>query len=197
MALKYVQPQHTPKMKQLQYFSIQGKCAPAYWFRNYDSQNFRSVVESITLSQALLISSIYRTDLFFFSESKEDNLKILKAWHAFKRLPFTNSIMDKFIRAENRADSLELYFDTLFNLMHQPAHLARYKERFRETAQLESQNLILNDLMACDLHLSETYKKEELSHVRLNDKPICQATFLPCKHFSLIADKGIAEMIYN
>jgi len=186
-----------PKMKQLQYLSIQGKSAPAYWFRNYDSQNFRSFIESVTLSQALLVSSIYRTDLFYYAESGQHLESILKAWHAVKRIAQKEHAIDKFIRADNRAETLEMYFDTLFHLMHQPAHLARYKERFRETVQLEPQNIILQDLMACDLHLSEMYKKESLSHVRLNDKPICEATFLPCKHFSLIADKGIAEMIYN
>ena len=183
-------------MKQLRYLSIQGKNAPAFWFRNYDAHNFRSTVESITLSQALLVSSIYRTDLFYYSDNEEDQGIILRAWSAFKRLEHESIRVARFIRGSDRSESFECYFDTLFHLMHHPAHLTRYKERFKEVVQIEPQNCILKDLMACDLHLSEKYRKEELDHVSLSD-PVAKAAFLPCRHFSLIADKGLAEMIYN
>ncbi|WP_421872434.1 hypothetical protein [Marinoscillum sp.] len=183
-------------MKQLRYLSIQGHNAPAYWFKNYDAHNFKSTVESITLSQALLISSIYRTDFFYYSDNPEDQSIILRAWCAFKRLDYSSTNLDKFVRADTRGESFQIYFDTLFHLMHHPAHLARYKERFKELVQIDPRNIILRDLMACDLHLSERYKKEELDHVSLSD-PVAKAAFLPCRHFSLIADKGLADMIYN
>lgn len=184
-------------MKHLKYLSIQSRFAPAYWFRHHDAQNFRSVVECITLSQTLLISSIYRTDLFFLTDNEDDISTVIKAWCAFKGLKYDKSSHEKFIRGLDRPKSLEFYFDTLFHLMHQPTHLARYKDRFREVAQIEPSNYILQDLMACDLHLSKQFKKEELAHVSLSEKPLSGTVFLPCKHFSLIADKGIAEMIYN
>ncbi len=124
-------------------------------------------------------------------------LDVLKAWHACKNMSHVNQHLEKFIRAHTRSEALEFYFDTLFHLMHQPAHLARYKARFTEVAQLEPQNRILQDLMACDLHLSKQYKKDDLSHVSLTGQPQASPSLASYESFGLLADKSLSEMIYN
>ncbi|MEQ9306789.1 MAG: hypothetical protein RJQ14_22935 [Marinoscillum sp.] len=183
--------------KQLQYLSIQGSNAPTYWFKNYDAQNFRALVESITINSSLFVSSIYRSDLFYYAEDDETTDHILRAWCAYKRISFSESRKQKFVRGLNKHEAFEYYFDTIFRLMHQLPHLIRYKERLNELIELEPNNSILKELMECDSHLTEKYKEEEVDYISLSTPSGLKPSFLPVKNFKLIADKGISELICN
>lgn len=157
-------------MKNIQYLSIQGRYAPSFWFKHYDAYHFRSVIESITLSRALIISSVYRTDIFF--RSKEDQMElILKIWCVLKEFKLTSAVKNKFIRTSNEREAFEFYFDTLFHLMHHPLHFEKYKEHLTEIQLQESNNPILNELMQCDVHLSKRYKEQEVDYISLALSP--------------------------
>ncbi|MEQ8474537.1 MAG: hypothetical protein RIC35_25285 [Marinoscillum sp.] len=184
-------------MRQLQYLSIQGSNAPTYWFKNYDAQNFRALVESITLSNSLFVSSIYRSDLFYYTEDLHTTEKIVRAWCAYKRIPYSEGRQLKFIKGLNKHESFEYYFDTIFRLMHQLPHLIRYKERLNELIELEPNNVILKELMECDSHLVEKYREEEVEYISLSTSSGLKPSFLPVKHFKLIADRGLSDMIFN
>lgn len=154
-------------MKPLRYLSIQGSSAPSFWFKHHDAHSFRSLVESVTLCNCLLISSIYRTDIFYRSYAdKTDTL--LKIWCTFKNIPFRHDVIQKFVRGTNNQESFEFYFDTLFHLMQHPAYYQRYRDRLTEIQLLEPTNAILTDLMKCDMHLSEKYKNEDLTYLSLS-----------------------------
>ncbi|RED92659.1 hypothetical protein [Marinoscillum furvescens] len=154
-------------MKPLRYLSIQGSAAPTYWFKHHDAHSFRALVESITVSNCLLISSIYRTDIFYRAHTDKTDL-LLKVWSAYKNIPFHNEVIHKFVRGSNDQESFEFYFDTLFHLMRHPAHYQRYKERLSEIQLVEPGNTILTDLMKCDLHLSRRYKNQEVAYKSLS-----------------------------
>lgn len=189
-------PQPLPKMKQLQYLSIQGRCAPSFWFKHHDAQAFRSLTESITLSSTLIVSSIYRTDVFFSEEGDKADL-IIRTWAAFKRLPYDLQTKEKFIRADNKQEAFELYFDTLFHLMQHPTHYERYKQRLWELQLLDKTNPILCELMQCDLHLADLYRQQKVNYPGLAQAdPKLQNKSAP-ENFGLLAQKCLPALIYN
>ncbi len=184
-------------MKKTHYISIQGRYAPSFWFKNQDAHSFRSLVESITLSRSLIISSIYRSDLFYCSDDDKSDL-IIRIWCSFKGHHFDDHIKGKFIRADSKPDAFEFYFDTLFHLMLHPPHYERYKERLNEIQQQEKNNSILNELMQCDLHLSECYKAQEVDYKQLaKDAESVQASSVAYTEFGTLAKRRIKDLNYN
>ena len=183
-------------MKEIQYLSIQGSCAPSFWFKDYDAQSFRSLIESLTLSHSLIISSIYRTDVFFMAE--EDHLDlIMRSWSTFKRHPFDQHLKGKFIRANNRKEAFELYFDTLFHLIKHPKHHERYRLRLNEIQQLESNNPILTALMECDMLLTEKYREQHVKYVSLATSEKVSQYIPSGENFSLLANERIRKLNDN
>lgn len=164
-------------MKNIQYVSIQGRCAPSFWFKYHDAHHFRSLIESITLCRGLVISSMYRTDIFFCSKEDKTDL-ILKIWCLFKGFNYTQEIKSKFIRTANENEAFEFYFDTLFHLMHHANHFEKYKEELTEIQLQEQDNEILNELMQCDLHLSQRYKEQEVDYISLALTPGLKRVYL-------------------
>ncbi|MEQ8582099.1 MAG: hypothetical protein RIC30_12495 [Marinoscillum sp.] len=183
-------------MKEIQYLSIQGSCAPSFWFKDHDAQSFRSLIESLTLSHSLIISSIYRTDVFFMAE--EDHLDlIIRSWSTLKRHSFDQHLKGKFIRANNRKEAFELYFDTLFHLIKHPKHHERYRIRLNEIQQLESNNPILKELMECDMLLTEKYREQHVKYVSLATAEQIGQYIPSCENFSLLAHERLRKLNYN
>lgn len=184
-------------MKQIYYLSIQGSSAPAFWYKNHDAQNFRSLIESITLSSTLFISSIYRTDLFYRSE-KDLSESILHIWCTCKGIHYDHMVKSKFVRAEGLDQSFAFYFESLVHLMTHRRHYERYKERLNEIHQQEDRNTILNELMKCDLHMAKSYQKQQLNYMQLSsvqqdNQPFC----LNRQAFRVLADEFLKEKNYN
>lgn len=156
-------------MKNLQYLSIQGRCAPSFWFKNRDAHCFRSLIESFTLSRALVLSSIYRTDILFCFPEDHTEL-ILRLWCLWKEFPLNAEIKSKFLRTADNKEALEFYFDTLFHLSHHTHQFEQYRERLSEILHQEPDNAILNELISCDSHLTTYYCQLE-PHLSLTLSP--------------------------
>lgn len=142
-------------MKQTRYLCIQGKYAPRFYLKNESAQNFRSLIESITLSNALVISSRYKSDLIYSAEEDLTN-QLIKAWSAYKGLEFKDSFLDNFISASGDSDTLEYFFIKLAHVsMHRDWYID-FCQHFEEICEKEPGHALLKPIISCNNYLNET-----------------------------------------
>ncbi|WP_370088260.1 hypothetical protein [Ekhidna sp.] len=137
----------------LHYIHIQGREAPRFYFRDKTAQNFKSLIQSFTDGSSLVISSLYRTDVFYSSE-KNLSEKILKLW-SLQEQSFDSSLLTF---AEGRDKALELFFTSLVSFSSANKWYDAYLEEFRHAISLDRNNPILSDLKLCEQYLQTSHK---------------------------------------
>jgi hypothetical protein len=137
----------------LHYIHIQGKDAPKFYFRDKTAQHFKSVIQSLTEGPSLVISSLYRTDVFYSSE-KDRSDNILKLW-SLQEQSFDAS---KLTIVSGRDNALELFFTSLVSLSAASNWYESYLEEFRHACSLDQNNPILKDLKLCEQYLQESHQ---------------------------------------
>jgi len=135
----------------LHYIHIQGKDAPGYYFRDKTAQHFKSMIQSICEGSALVISSLYRSDVFYLSH-KELTLEIFKLW-ALQEKTFDPSKLKVF---SGRESVLEYFFTSLVVFSAAHKWYEAYLNEFRSACSMDKNNPILKDLKACEDYLQET-----------------------------------------
>ncbi len=137
----------------LHYIHIQGKEAPKFYFRDKTAQNFKSVIQSLTEGSSLVISSLYRTDVFYSAEyDRSEN--ILKLW-SLQEESFDPS---KLTIVSGRDNALELFFTSLVSLSAASNWYEAYLNEFRHACSLDQNNPILKDLKMCEQYLQTSHK---------------------------------------
>lgn len=151
----------------LRYIHIQGKEAPRFHFRDQTSRSFKSVIQSLTIGSPLLISSLYRTDIIYKTESDKSE-EILKLWELYTK-PIENRKLLTFI--EGRDKTLESFFTTLVALSSVSLWYNAYLEEFRHSCSLDYSNPILQDLKECEKYLQDSQKTiyRPLTTINSND----------------------------
>lgn len=127
---------------------IQGKDAPQFYFRDKTAQNFKSVIQSFTEGASLVISSLYRTDVFY-SAQKEYTSDVVKLW-SLQAKEFDSS---KLTMVTGRDEVLEHYFTSLVSFSAAYKLYEAYLSEFRYACSLDQNNPILKDLKLCEQYL--------------------------------------------
>ncbi len=150
----------------LHYIHIQGKSAPAFYFRNRTAQHFKSLIQSLTEKSSLVISSLYRTDILYIAE-EDFSESIFKIW-ALQEQEFDPK---KLMCVNRRESSLELYFTSLVSLSSATKWYEAYLDEFRYACSIDRNNPILKDLKLCEQFLQESNQTiaRPLSGARPND----------------------------
>ncbi|WP_425389533.1 hypothetical protein [Ekhidna sp.] len=137
----------------LRYIHIQGKEAPGFSFRNKTAQNFKSLIQSLTDGSSLVISSLYRTDVFY--QAEEDHTDdILKLWSLQEETFDPKKLHFK----HGRDKSLEAFFTSLVSFSSAIKWYEAYLEEFRHACSLDQNNPILKDLKLCEQYLQESHQ---------------------------------------
>ncbi len=144
-------------MKQTRYLCVQGKYAPRFYLKNESTQNFRSLIESITLSNAVVISSRYKSDLIYHAEEDLSN-QLIKAWSVFNGLVYKDSFLNKFISASGENDTLEYFFVKLAHVAMNRDWYIDYCQHFEEVCKKEPEHVLLKQIISCNKYLKETNK---------------------------------------
>lgn len=137
----------------LHYLHIQGKHAPGFFFRDKTGQNFKSLIQSVTEGAALVISSLYRTDVFYQAQEPHTD-HVVKLW-SLQEKSFDPS---KLTTVAGRDDVLEHYFTSLVSFSSANKWYNTYLEEFREACALDRNNPILKDLKLCEQYLQASQK---------------------------------------
>ena len=135
----------------LHYIHIQGKEAPKFYFRDKTSQNFKSLIQSMTEGSSLVISSLYRTDVIY--QSKEAfTEKILKLWS----LQEESFSPERLTMVSGRDKTLELFFTSLVSFSSASKWYNDYLDEFRHACSIDRNNPLLKDLKLCEQYLQES-----------------------------------------
>ena len=137
----------------LHYMHIQGKYAPAFFFRDKTGQNFKSLIQSLTEGASLVISSLYRTDVFYQAASPHTE-EVMKLWS----LQEQSFDLKKLTIVQGREDVLEHYFTALVSFSSVNQWYQSYLEEFRLACSLDQNNPILKDLKLCEQYLQASQR---------------------------------------
>ena len=138
----------------LYYLQIQGRYAAGYYLGE-KSQDFKSLLESMTNAPALVISSKYRTDIIFSSE--EDCVKeVFKVWRFYTGR--TSFDVNKFTLYLEREAILQHFFKSLVALSKMKDWYAKFLIEFKEICRADRNSPIAQDLLACESHLQKNEK---------------------------------------
>lgn len=147
--------QLTNRMKQTRFLCVQGKYAPRFYLKNKSTQNFRSLIESITLSSAVVISSRYKSDLIYHAD-KDLSQQLIRAWSIYNGMDYKDSFLNKFISANGESETLEYFFVKLAHAaMHRDWYID-YCHHFEEVCKNEPDHVLLRQLIDCNKYLLET-----------------------------------------
>ena len=170
----------------LRYIHIQGKEAPRFHFRDQTSRSFKSVIQSLVEGSPLVISSHYRTDIIYNSET-DKTAEILKLWSFYtKAIEDTKPL--SFI--EGREMTLETFFTSLVALSSVSLWYNGYLEEFRHACSLDYSNPILQDLKNCEQYLQDSQKTIYRPLTEID-----QADLLPRKDVYADLSKHINEFL--
>jgi hypothetical protein len=141
-------------INQMNSFTIQGVNTGSFQFRHNSGQGFRSLVESLVMNSATLISSKYRIDLIYNSETDRQD-DILKLWCTLTGKKFNIAVKQKFLKSRGRHETLEHYFTSLIYLARMPAWFSDYSRQLNLVLLQEPNHPIHKDIVGCARHLAK------------------------------------------
>lgn len=108
--------------------SIQGHLAPAFRLNKADAAELKKQVETISQEHVLVISSKFRTDLFYYD--MDDHVEeIIRIWCNICGASYKDSTKLKFFRSKSELLTLTHFFYRLQLLYRMPQwHKAYYEE---------------------------------------------------------------------
>ena len=178
-------------MKQLRFLCIQGKYARGFHLNGDSIQSFRSLVESMTLSSALVISSPYRSDLLYHSD-EDISLKLLRVWCAYKGSPYQDAYASRFTQAFGIEETLEFFFVKLTHLSRRKTWLHPYTNQFTEICLKEPNHELLKPLLGCNKFL----RSRHLPDIGLADNPVSKMQYTR-DNFHQLATNTLIHFIGN
>ncbi len=133
---------------------VQGLAAKKLQFKNHSGQEFRSLIESMTLNKSVLICSPYRIDLIYSSNS---NLQtpIKKLWCKISDVPYCKKVSGSFLQASDEVGTFFNYFHSLKQLSFSPQIFKLYKNQFHKVVTQEPNHVIHKKLIDCAYYLSK------------------------------------------
>jgi hypothetical protein len=145
---------------------IQGKYADKWWLHDKE-QHFISLIESLTDQPILFISTVNRTDLFFFDISMLDNL--IKTWCLSKCRDYYSRYIELFTVKQGRNESLRHYFTSLYSLAIDKKAYQEYREKFNKIKNKYGDNKIMDYLISSERYLERINKAYRSSGMILNN----------------------------
>lgn len=153
--------------------TIIGESAPDFYLDKQRIPDFKSVLRSLTSSRVLVVSTKFRTDLFYNS-SESMNSDIMKIWGLY-----TTENLSGFQKADVKEvagdeASLSDFFNAINILSSNWYKYGIYRETFQEIFDNDQQNPIAMKVVQCDQYLIEHTKTDRIplvnSDIKLNPK---------------------------
>ena len=184
-------------MNEIKFISIQGKYAPYFCFERPDADHFRSIVESATSGNSLIISSAYRTDILYSSPEEKSDL-IIKKWCDYMGYHYDSHVNSKFIRSSCQKETFELYYDTLLQMILHTNHFNGYKKSFDMVRRQQADHILLQELLNSDFKLSESYLTANFNYNDYNELPVeSRRDVIDIQGFTSLALQGIKDLHSN
>lgn len=141
--------------------SIQGHFAPAFRLNKADAAELKKQVEIISQEHVLVISSKFRTDLFYYDV--DDHVEeIIRIWCDISGVTYNDSTKIKFFRSRNELLTLTHFFYRLQLLFRMPQWHKAYSEELLSMWIENPKEPVLGILMKVMILLNESCNEHTL-----------------------------------
>jgi hypothetical protein len=110
------------------------------------------LMRSITSGRVMIISTKFRSDLFYSSEQTQNDA-ILKLWALYTHTDLESLNSEDIVSSMGAENSLGRYFHSINQLSHNWHYYQIYKKFFRETFSNDQENPVAKTVVNCDRHL--------------------------------------------
>ena len=175
--------------------SIQGKYAIGYHINLELIENFKTLVRGVTSGCVFVVSSKYKTDIFYNS-TEEKHAAIQKAWSLYSN--DANDMDNVHIkRFSGNKDTFSYFFQSLISLSTNWYWNKNYRDYFLKSYMSDTGNLLANKILDCDNYLM---KKKNISRTRsqlIDQKKYRPLDYTTTKDTSLIAIHQLLKISEN
>ena len=134
--------------------SIQGKYASHYRFKQHSAQSFKNLIQGITGKCCAVISSRFRSDLIYCSETFTHK-EALKLWSVHLKEEFDQKQRHLFVFKKGKEAVLNHYFNSLNEFCRIHGWYEEYVDEFNALLALDTNNPVLQLIAECDYHLAK------------------------------------------
>lgn len=134
--------------------TVVDKVARNFYIEQRYISDFKSVMRSVTSGRVMIVSTKFRSDLFYSAE-KQKNKSILKLWSLYSNTNVSNLDNHDFMTSSGDEESLFKYFQSINKLSRNWYYYWLYKKAFRNTFGNDQQNPMAQTIMGCDQYLTK------------------------------------------
>lgn len=129
--------------------SIVGKHARDFYLKQACISDFKSLIRTVTSGRIMIISTKFRSDLFYHAEQAE-NKPILKLWALYANVKPDEFDAEHIVTSVGHEESLTQYFQSINKLSTNWLYYRQYKEVFALIFTNDRQNPVARTIVACD-----------------------------------------------
>ncbi|MEQ6118032.1 hypothetical protein [Reichenbachiella sp. MALMAid0571] len=132
--------------------TITGKSARNFFLEQQCISNFKSLIRAITSGRTMIISTKFRSDVFY-TGMKNSNNSILKLWALYADTSLSCLNRKDCTTSKGDQQSLSGYFLSINKLSENWCNYGLYKKAFNHAFNNDQQNPVARTIVQCDLHL--------------------------------------------
>lgn len=133
--------------------TVVGKVAKGFYLKPQRMSDFKSVLRTVTSGRVMIISTKFRSDLFYTAENSE-NEAILKLWALYTNMELSSFGDQNFITSIGAEASLSNFFQAMARLSANWYYYRQYKKAFQNTFGNDQRNPVALTVVDCDRHLT-------------------------------------------
>lgn len=142
-----------PHLGMIHLITVTGPSAKSFYLDQSCLPDFKSLMRTVTSGRVMIISTKFRSDLFY-SASNPENEAILKLWALYAKVESTDIQQPGFITSIGAEESLSNYFQAINKLSSNWHHYTTYQKAFYHTFRNDQDNPVAKIVMQCDQHLA-------------------------------------------
>ncbi len=132
--------------------TVVGNSAKNFYIEQQRTSNFKSLMRSVTSGRVMIISTKFRSDLFYNAQESRSKA-ILKLWKLYTNKDRCDIDQNDLFTAKGDEKSLSRYFDSIDKLSANWYLYRLYKKVFSYTFNNDPQNPVAQKIMQCDQYL--------------------------------------------
>lgn len=143
--------------------SVEGKSARTFYLEKQYVSDFKSLLRTVTSGRVLIVSTRFRTDLFYGS-NRAKNKSILKLWALYANASLESIKKADYSFTKGDQKALTKYFEIINQLANNWQYYRLYQRAFSNTFSNDPQNHVARTIVQCDHFL--------IQHPSINRPPL-------------------------
>ena len=147
--------------------------------------DFKSLIRTVTSGRVLMVSTRFRSDLFYYSSASKND-EILKLWALYVKAELSDLDPHDYTSCIGEEESLSKFFLSINMMASNWYHYRFYKKTFRQVYKHDADNPVASTVIQCDQYLIE--------HTSIKRSPLIKS--MKNKNAKMITDTFSLVMNY-